>query len=155
VTTATLMEDRRILDTEHGILVVDDDVGVRAVLDVWLKHLGYRVWLAATGLDAIDLYKQHRDQISLVLMNVSMPIVNSQRGLDALRRLNPQLCCCILSGKRHGRSDMGLREMSTETVLHRPFPLTDLEDLLATLAAPLQRQTAVQDDRWRDDGGQG
>jgi CheY-like chemotaxis protein len=139
----------------HGILVVDDDEGMRQVLNVWLRHQGYGVWTAATSAEAVDLYTHHRDAISVVLLDVHMPVTDGPQTLIALRQLNPQVCCCFMSGSLNGNTEMDLCDMSAHVVLQKPFRLVDLEAILWKLAAPIQRLAAVQDGMWRDDGGEG
>ena len=60
----------------HGILVVDDEAGVLRVLDLVLRQQGFAVWPAAGGVEAVELYRRHREAIDVVLLDVCMP------GLD-------------------------------------------------------------------------
>lgn len=140
---------------QHGILVVDDDTEMREKLNIWLRDQGYGVWIAAAGPEAIDLYKHNRDSISVVLIDANMAVMDGPQTLVALRQLNPQVCCCFMCGPHARYSEMSLRDMGAETVVRKPFRLTDLGQVLWKLAAPIQRQTSIQDDLWRDDGGQG
>src|SRR4051812_20455497 len=55
------------------ILVADDEAGVRKMLDVALRHYGFRVRLAAGSEEAVALYRRHRDTLSLVLLDVYLP----------------------------------------------------------------------------------
>lgn len=159
--TAPMVEEQSTLDTaphpsrQHGILVVDDDEGIRDVLNAWLMHQGYGVWVAASGEEAIDLYKHNRDSISVVLMDVNMPNMDGPHTLAALRDLDPQVCCCFMNGKHTGHTEGDLLELGAQAVVAKPFRLIDIGQPLWKLAAPIQRQTAIQDDLWRDDGGQG
>jgi DNA-binding response OmpR family regulator len=140
---------------EHGILVVDDDQGMRNVLGVWLKHQGYGVWIAETGREAVFLYKHYRDEISVVLMDVNMPIIDGPETLLELLDINPQVCCFFMNEKPPRRTEADLLSLGAKAVVQKPFRLIDLGGPLWALAAPIKRQTAIQDDLWRDDGGQG
>ena len=154
-------EERLTRDTfaqpsrKHGVLVVASDLRMRDVLNLWLIDQGYGVWTAATGLEAIEIYTHHRDVISVVLLDVNMAEMDGPRTLVALRELNPQVCCCFMGDCVNGYTEMGLLDMGAEAVLRKPFRLAELGKVLWKLAAPIQRQTAMQDDLWRDDGGQG
>ena len=140
---------------QHGILVVDDDSGIREILGTWLKNQGYGVWIAATGQEAIDLYTHYRDAISVVLMDVNMADMDGPQTLSALRELDPQVCCFFMNGKQTGYTEAALLERGGKLVVQKPFRLIDIGEPLWKLAAPIQRQTHIQDDLWRDDGGQG
>jgi len=140
---------------EHGVLVVDDDKAIRNVLGVWLRHQGYGVWTAETGREAVFIYKHYRDEISVVLIDVNMPIMDGPQTLLALRDINPQVCCCFMNGKSARHTEADLLGLGANAVMQKPFRLIDLGEPLWKLAAPIQRQTAIQDGLWRDDGGQG
>ena len=66
------------------ILVVDDTEGVRKVISIQLKTLGYRVVEAKGGLEAIELIK--REHPALVLMDINMPEVDGLETTQLIRR---------------------------------------------------------------------
>ena len=49
-----------------------------------MDKLGYRVLIANNGQQAIELLKEHRTQIGLILMGCQMPVLD---GLEATRRI--------------------------------------------------------------------
>jgi len=59
------------------------------MLDAALRHLGYRVWLAANGPEAIELYRQHGSEIALVLLDVRMPGLDGPQTLILLQEQRP------------------------------------------------------------------
>src|SRR5262245_28789501 len=81
-----------------GILVADDEACVREWLRAALQRHGFRVWLAADGEQAIDLYRRRRSEIVLVLLDVRMPVLNGPQTLARLRQMNPTVLCCFMSG---------------------------------------------------------
>jgi CheY-like chemotaxis protein len=87
----------RQMSPPHGILVVDNDESIRKMLENWLGNRGYQVWLAPSGVEAIDLYRQHRGAIRIVLMDVNMAGMDGPETLAALRELDPHICCCFMS----------------------------------------------------------
>ena len=106
---------------EHGVLVVDDDKAMRNVLGEWLRHQGYGVWTAETGREAVFMYKHYRDEISVVLIDVNMPIMDGPRTLVELREINPQVCCFFMNGKSasHTEADLlglGAQGRGAETI---------------------------------------
>jgi CheY-like chemotaxis protein len=119
--TGTRLADGR----RHGVLVVDDQEGVRGVLELMLRQEGFAVWLAADGWEAIDLYRSRRAAIDLVLLDVRMPGLDGPATLTALRGLNPQVRCCFLSGDLGGYAEGELRDLGA-AVLPKPFRPADL-----------------------------
>jgi response regulator RpfG family c-di-GMP phosphodiesterase len=80
-----------------GVLVVDDNPLIQALLCMWLRRYGFEVWLARNGPEAIDLYRLHRDAIAVVLLDVWMPGMDGPQTLDALRRLSPEVAAYFMT----------------------------------------------------------
>src|SRR5262245_42154394 len=85
-------------DDRPGILVVDDDAMLRTLLVAVLARKGFRIWAAGEGHAAIDLFRRLQGQVSLVLLDVCMPGLDGPRTLAELRRLEPGLRACFMSG---------------------------------------------------------
>ena len=70
---------------ERGLLlIVDDDDGVRALGRAALGSAGYQVVTAANGAEGLRMFERYRDQLRLILMDVTMPELD---GFEALRRI--------------------------------------------------------------------
>jgi CheY-like chemotaxis protein len=116
-----------------GILVVDDDAAVRFLLDVGLQQYGFAVWQAGDGQEAVEVYQQERSEIDLVLLDVRMPRLDGPQTLAALLRLNPQICCCFMTGHAGSYTHDGLRQLGAALVIPKPFQLAELAQILAKL----------------------
>jgi CheY-like chemotaxis protein len=128
-------EAPRVTPRPYGLLVVDDEPCVRGVLDVWLRHQGFAVWVAANGWDALDLYRYHREAIDAVLLDVLMPGRDGPRTLASLQEVNPQVRCCFMSGNLGVYSEERLRTRGAAAVLRKPFRLTEVAQVLGHLAS--------------------
>src|SRR3954462_3555112 len=84
---------------QRAVLVVDDEDYLRSILGALLQQAGYAVLLAATGEEAIEVYRRHAGAIHLVLLDVRLPGQGGVATLDALRALDPRLRCCVMSGQ--------------------------------------------------------
>jgi PAS domain S-box-containing protein len=71
------------------VLVVDDEEAVRVVASKTLECFGYRALVACHGAEAVALYAQHQNEISAVLTDMAMPIMDGPALIVALRRMNP------------------------------------------------------------------
>jgi CheY-like chemotaxis protein len=119
----------------YGLLVVDHEPCVRGVLDVWLRHQGFAVWVAANGWDAFDQYRCHRKAIDVVLLDVLMPGRDGPKTLASLQEVNPQVRCCFMSGNLGVYSEESLRTLGAAAVLTKPFRLTEVAQVLGQLAS--------------------
>jgi CheY-like chemotaxis protein len=75
----------RLPSGSETVLVVDDDETLRRTGKRILERLGYRVLLAADGMEALDVYAAHAAEVALVITDVRMPRLG---GLELLERLH-------------------------------------------------------------------
>ena len=88
-------------ETEGGtetILIVEDDGDVRNMVGLILKSQGYATLEAADGDDAVRLYREHREKVDLVILDVVMPGRNGKEVLDEITRVNPSVKALFVSG---------------------------------------------------------
>jgi CheY-like chemotaxis protein len=77
----------------YEIPIVDDEASMRGLLRIGMHQQGFSVWLAASGREAIDVYRRHR--IDMVLLDVRMPGLDGPQTLAALQSLNPQVAVIL------------------------------------------------------------
>jgi CheY-like chemotaxis protein len=80
------------------ILVVDDEEFVTLLAKEVLTDEGYRVVTARDGMEALKIYKKLKDQISLVILDFTMPILDGSDVFDEMREINPKVCVVLSSG---------------------------------------------------------
>jgi len=80
------------------ILLAEDEPRVRSLVSRLLLAAGYTVLAAADGETALDLYQAHRDQIELLVLDLSMPRLNGRILADRIRAQKPELPVIFLTG---------------------------------------------------------
>jgi PAS domain S-box-containing protein len=109
------------------ILVVDDEEGVREVAERMLHEIGYCTIAAQDGRQAIDILERTDDEITGVLLDVSMPRMGGQETLHRLRTTHPDLPVVMMSGYTEQVVAEQLGESSHSTgFLQKPFVAEDL-----------------------------
>jgi CheY-like chemotaxis protein len=83
---------------EGTILVVDDEELVRHTVQAALERYGYLVLTAANGPDAIRMLAEAPDRISLVLLDMTMPIMSGADALKGLMAVRADLPVIATSG---------------------------------------------------------
>jgi len=71
---------------KRGILIVDDDGVVLAMISEWLDQAGYTVFTAEDVADALDIFKEHEDEIDLLFSDVKLFNETGFDLADALER---------------------------------------------------------------------
>lgn len=80
------------------ILLVDDEDELLEVTEQLLTVLGYRVKIARNGVQAVELYTQHANEIDLVLMDVVMPVMGGVTAADKMCQINPDVRILFMTG---------------------------------------------------------
>src|SRR6478672_13170864 len=80
------------------ILIAEDEPEVRNYLGLALNCQGYEVELVENGLEAVDCLEKHGDNISLVLLDLMMPIKDGFETLREVRHGWPTMPVITLSG---------------------------------------------------------
>ncbi|HYT89710.1 MAG TPA: PAS domain S-box protein [Gemmataceae bacterium] len=80
------------------ILLVDDEPLIRQLGSVILQRQGYKVLLASDGLEALEVYREHRDHIDLVILDLTMPRLSGRDTLKRLVEMNPDVRVMFSSG---------------------------------------------------------
>lgn len=83
---------------EGTVLVVDDEAIVREVVDEMLQTLGFQVYQAVDGVEAVELFEKHQDKIVCVLMDLTMPRMNGAEALRSIRRISTHVPVILSSG---------------------------------------------------------
>ncbi len=80
------------------ILLVDDEEFIRDLGIDFLSKAGYRVIAARDGERALAVYRQKREQIDLVILDLLMPGMGGKKCLEELLKINPKAKVIIASG---------------------------------------------------------
>ena len=118
-----------------GILVVDDNEDVRSVLQCVLSQAGFSVWLASSGREALEVYRNRNITIDMVLLDVCMPDLDGPQTLAAMQQVTPRVVCCFMSGNPGSHTRRGLRDLGAAAVFAKPFRIPELIDALWEIAA--------------------
>jgi CheY-like chemotaxis protein len=88
------------LPVGHGemILVVDDEEAILHIARATLENFGYRVASANNGVEALAVFKQHKNEIKAVVLDSMMPFMDGAAALVALREIAPGLKVIGVSG---------------------------------------------------------
>jgi CheY-like chemotaxis protein len=130
--------------TDHapGILIIDDEPAIRGLLQTTASRAGLRAWTARDGEEALAVFQRHRDDISLVLCDVRMPGMDGPAVISALRRDDPALRFCFISGGTGDYTAEHLLGLGALRLFEKPFTIHLLGHQLLELATAGQASAA-------------
>ncbi|MDZ8051126.1 MAG: PAS domain S-box protein [Aulosira sp. ZfuVER01] len=121
-------QEAEALELHNGkgemILVVDDESAILEIIKTSLEDYNYRTLTASNGIEAIALYSQHQDEISLVLLDMMMPSMDGLTTIRVLQQMNPQVKIIVMSGI-NATSQLAEVE-GINTFLSKPYTINEL-----------------------------
>jgi two-component system, cell cycle sensor histidine kinase and response regulator CckA len=113
------------------ILLADDEVQIRMIAERTLTRAGYSVITANDGKDAVDRFRAHRADVSLVLLDMTMPTMNGAEACLAIRELAPQMPVILCSGYAAEEVAETVRDLAGISFLAKPYQSSALYRAIA------------------------
>lgn len=117
---------------DRTVLLVEDEEMMRSMAETMLKRLGYHVFSARDGVEALEIFQNHMNEIDVVLSDLTMPRMDGWETLTALRHIQPALPVVLASGHDESEVINAERHDLSLVFLHKPYRLEDLRDALTT-----------------------
>jgi two-component system, cell cycle sensor histidine kinase and response regulator CckA len=139
--TATAPEDASAPEPAAGsetILIAEDAEDIRKVMERALTLAGYRVLAASDGAEALELFREHADEVALVIVDDVMPRLGGPDAVVEMRKVRPSVDALVLSGypTRAGDGDGGALPRVQKPIAPR--------ELLAVIRARLDDATSAR-----------
>ena len=125
--------------TRELVMIVDDEDFISMLAQRVLADEGYRVIVARDGFQAIDMYRKLRDQIALIILDFTMPVMDGADVFAELLEINPEVPVVLSSGfAEQGRLQSmlarGLRGFIPKPYTHQKL-LSQVRSTLDALSA--------------------
>ena len=111
------------------VLVDDDEDTTRVLAKRMLERLGFDVILTCDGREGVERYREHADEIAVVLMDMEMPHMNGEEALREIRAIRDDAKVVLTSG-----SDADDTVEGFAGFLQKPYGFNDLAAILGRLA---------------------
>ena len=123
-----------------GILVVDDDEGIRKSLKAVLKEEGYVVDTAETGKEAIT--KSNANFYNLALIDIRLPDMEGTELLTAMKETTPKMVKIIITGYPEMQNAIEAVNKGADAYITKPF---NMEKVLNTIEEHLKKQEEAKE----------
>jgi CheY-like chemotaxis protein len=124
------MVDSEPFEGSGLVLVAEDEPVMRDMVEAMLQEFGYEVIVTGDGLDALEKFRERRDEICLVLLDQSIPGMNGLKTLAALRALRPDLPVILASGYEEAQVMRGDHPEKPNVFLQKPYHMKELKAAL-------------------------
>jgi two-component system cell cycle sensor histidine kinase/response regulator CckA len=116
------------------ILFVEDEEDIMDLGTTILDHFGYKVISAGNGKEALEIYEMERDRISLILLDLIMPVMDGRKCLAEILRIDPNAKVITTSGFRPSGPANWAMSLGAKGFVQKPY---DMRQLLTTIRKAL------------------
>jgi PAS domain S-box-containing protein len=122
------------------LLLVDDEETVRVLGKQMIERLGFRCHAAAGGAEALEYFRIYHDEVTVVLLDLTMPHMDGEETYRALRRLVPAVRVVISSGYTQQDVTQRFAGLGIAGCIQKPYRFATLT---AVLRAALDAEDAA------------
>jgi len=108
------------------VLVADDEEIMRETIEALLGFEGVQVFSCSGGQEALDVFRQRREEIGLVLLDLMMPGLTGDETARALRQLDPEVKILLSSGCMPDAIAHRVGDLRIEGFLQKPYRAQEL-----------------------------
>jgi two-component system response regulator PilR (NtrC family) len=112
-------------ENKIGVLVVDDEASIREFLEIMLKRVGYKVFTADSGKQALEEIKKH--EIQVMITDIAMPKMTGIELLTRARQSNPDLIVVVVTAFGSTESAVEAMKLGASDYLTKPFQIDELK----------------------------
>ena len=128
--TRKVAEDSRpegtLLRGTGTVLLVDDEEMIIEVACELLARLGYKVLIAGSGREAVEVYEKNRGKIDIVILDMIMPDMNGSQAFDRIRKIDPEARVLLSSGYSINGQATEILNRGCQGFIQKPFRIEDL-----------------------------
>lgn len=112
--------------SNETILVVEDEQLLLDSMKALIESEGYRVLAAKDGVEAVELYGRHHDEIAVVLADLGLPRLGGWEAFLEMKKLNPTVRAVFTSGTIETPQGTEMRKHGVEVSVRKPFTATEM-----------------------------
>ncbi len=110
---------------KETILLVDDEEVVLDVNRMVLEMLGYKVLMARSGQEAIEVFRAKKDEIHLVILDMIMPGMEGGKVFQILKNIDAEVKIILSSGYSMNDEVARMMEQGCRAFIQKPFDIGD------------------------------
>ena len=115
---------------QHSILVVDDEAPIRRILETRLTMMGYKVFTAADGMEALEVFE--REHPDLIVLDVMMPKLDGYGVCQAVRKIS-RVPIIMLTAMSEVQDRITGLELGADDYMVKPFSPKELESRIRSI----------------------
>ncbi len=119
---------QRDIPANKTILLVDDEPLVIRILKDHLEELGCKTLSAENGQEAIDILREKKNGIDLVILDINMPVMSGIDAYHEFRKIKPDIQVLVTSGYIINEEMPEVFSMGAQGFLQKPFRMAEVNE---------------------------
>ncbi|MDP1676459.1 MAG: PAS domain S-box protein [Bacteroidota bacterium] len=108
------------------ILIIEDEELLRELVNAILVSMGYTILIAVDGVEGVEMYKSHQEQISLVLSDMGLPLLDGREVFKKIREINSKAKIIIASGFFDPETKAEMDNAGLNNFIQKPYMPNEL-----------------------------
>lgn len=126
--------NRYCIKKGHGsILLIDDEENIRKIGSAMLKECGYTVYQAEDGIKGIEIFKEKKGEIRLIILDMIMPKKSGKEVLDEIKSISDDIKVIMISGYMDNEDSNKSKYNKADGFLLKPFTISALSDMISNI----------------------
>jgi PAS domain S-box-containing protein len=121
------------VEGQETVLLVDDEDMIIDVGTRMLKKLGYKVFAARDGKEAIAVFKKHQEEIDVIVLDMIMPQMGGGETYDQIKKMKPGIKVLLSSGYSINGQASEILNRGCNGFIQKPFNLQNLSKNLRAI----------------------
>lgn len=118
---------------EGAILLADDEKAVLDMCSEMLEYLGFEVYLANDGREALEIYKKNQSRIRCNIIDLTMPNMDGKEVFEEIQKITPNAMIIISSGYGEQQIKRIFAGKKLAGFIQKPFSIMILKNILYKL----------------------
>ncbi|MGE5341931.1 MAG: response regulator [Candidatus Omnitrophota bacterium] len=133
---------KRLVKGQGIVMVVDDEPIMRKIASNVLEKSGYEVIVAENGDQAIELFKQHHNEIRAVLLDLLMPQKSGKETYLEMKQIQPDVNVILITGAIKDKRIDEVLELGVKGYLEKPYTYPQLSRAVFNLIGKSKPDTS-------------
>ncbi len=114
----------------EGILIVDDEETIRNFSSEYLSDLGYKIFTASDGKEAIEIFSKEADKIDLMILDLTLPKKSGIEVLNDIKKINSDIKIVLSSGYTLESNQDNLIQTQVDDFIQKPYTVEKLAEVV-------------------------
>jgi two-component system cell cycle sensor histidine kinase/response regulator CckA len=121
------------MNSRDTVLIVEDEENLRDLLRVMLEDSGIKVLEAVDGMEAVEVFTAHKDEIGVVLTDLGLPRLGGWEAFLKMREINPELKGILASGFFNPDVKIEIIKSGAEDFIQKPYNSAQIVEMVRNL----------------------